>query len=147
MVVTMALIFFCFWIKKHYIDVRKSVTKLDTMLENIPLPEPSKDNTLDPNAPTAVLLVGGYGGLGVHTLLSIQRLFPGNFKNVIFVSAAVLDSVKLKGSDEVEHARKEVEADLVRYVDVARRIGFAADYRVSVGIEVVDEVHHLCIEI
>jgi amino acid transporter len=147
LVVTVALIFFCFWIKKHYLDVRKSIQKLDTMLENIPLPEPSADNTLNPNAPTAVLLVGGYGGLGVHTLLSIQRLFPGNFKNVIFVSAAVLDSVKLKGSDEVEHATREAEESLLRYVDMARRVGFAADYRVSVGIEVVEEVHKLCIDI
>ncbi len=147
LVVTVALIFFCFWIKKHYNDVRNSVTKLDEMLENIPLPEPSAENKLVPNAATAVLLVGGYGGLGVHTLLSIQRLFPGNFKNVIFVSAAVLDSVKLKGSDEVEQSREEAEVALRRYVDMARRVGFAADYRVSVGIEVVEEVHKLCIEI
>ncbi|MDP4230201.1 MAG: APC family permease [Bacteroidota bacterium] len=147
LIVTIALIFFCYWIKKHYLDVRKSVQKLDAMLENIPLPEPTTENKLDPNAPTAVLLVGGYGGLGIHTLLSIHRLFPNNFKNVIFVSAAVLDSVKLKGTDEVEHARKETEEALQRYVDMARRVGFSADYRVSVGIEVVEEVHKLCLEI
>lgn len=147
LVVTVALIFFCFWIKKHYLDVRKSVQKLDAMLENIPLPEPSKDNILNPNAPTAVLLVGGYGGLGVHTLLSIQRLFPGNFKNVIFVSVGVFDSVKMKGGEEIDHLTNETEDALKRYVDLARRLGFAADYRFSIGIEVVEQVHKICIDI
>ncbi|MEI8134282.1 MAG: APC family permease [bacterium] len=147
MIVTMALIFFCFWIKKHYLDVKASVQKLDSLLENIPLPEVTSPAKLDPSGATAVLLVGGYGGLGVHTLLSIQRLFPGNFKNVIFVSAAVLDSVKLKGSDEVDTALHESEDALKRYVDMAQRVGFAADYRIGVGIEVVEEVHKLCLDI
>ena len=147
LVVTIALILVCFWIKKHYLDVRKSVQKLDDMLSNIPLPEPSEDNTLDRNAPTAVLLVGGYGGLGVHTLFSIKRLFPNNFKNVIFVSVGVLDSVKLKAGEEVEHLTGETEKDLKQYVDLARRVGFASEYRVSIGIEVVDQVHRLCVDI
>ncbi len=147
LVVTVGLILFCFWIKKHYLDVRKSVQKLDEMLSNIPLPEPSADNTLNPNAPTAVLLVGGYGGLGVHTLLSIQRLFPHNFKNVIFVSVGVLDSVKMKAGEEVGHLSNVTEDALKQYVDLARRVGFAADYRASVGIEVVDQVEKLCLDI
>ncbi|MEP7235600.1 MAG: amino acid transporter, partial [Ignavibacteriota bacterium] len=147
LVVTLGLIFFCFWIKKHYLDVRKSVQKLDEMLANIPLPEPSAENILLPGAPTAVLLVGGYGGLGVHTLLSIQRLFPKNFKNVIFVSVGVLDSVKMKAGEEVDELMNETTHALSQYVDLARRVGFAADFRVSVGIEVVDQVEKLCLEI
>jgi amino acid transporter len=147
LVATIALIMFCYWIKKHYLDVRKSVQKLDEMLANIPLPEPTNDNVLNPNAPTAVLLVGGYGGLGVHTLLSIQRLFPQNFKNVIFVSVGVLDSVKMKAGEEVDQLTSETETALKQYVDLARRVGFAADYRVSVGIEVVNQVEQLCLDI
>jgi amino acid transporter len=147
LVVTAGLIFICFWIKKHYLDVNKSVKKLDQMLDNIPLPEATGTNSLDPKAHTAVLLVGSYGGLGVHTLLSIQKLFPQNFKNFIFVSAGVIDSVKLKGSAEVDHVLTETEDALKRYVDMARRLGYNADYRASVGIEVVDEVHKLCVEI
>ncbi len=147
LVLTVGLISLCLWIRKHYFDVRKSVQKLDEMLSNIPLPEPSADNTLLPNAPTAVLLVGGYGGLGVHTLLSIQRLFPHNFKNVIFVSVGVIDSVKMKAGEEVDHLTGETKKDLKQYVDLARRVGFAADYRVSVGIEVVNQVEKLCLDI
>ncbi len=147
LLLTVSLISICFWIKKHYLDVRKNVQKLDEMLTNIPLPEPSEDNTLDRSAPTAVLLVGGYGGLGVHTLFSIKRLFPNNFKNVIFVSVGVLDSVKLKAGEEVEHLTSETEKGLKQYVDLARRVGFASEYRVSIGIEVVEQVHELCVEI
>ena len=147
LVVTLGVIFLCFWVKKHYLDLRKRVKKLDELLGGIPLPEPTTEHALRTNAASAVLLVGGYGGLGIHTLLSIKRLFGDNFRNVIFVSVAVLDSVKLKGSTEVEHARIETEDALKQYVDMAKRLGFAADYRVGVGIDIIDQLHTLCLEI
>jgi hypothetical protein len=44
---------------------------------------------LDPEKPTAVVLAGGYGGLGLHTLLQIPRTFAGQFKQVVFVARFV----------------------------------------------------------
>ncbi|MBS1902613.1 MAG: APC family permease [Bacteroidetes bacterium] len=147
LVVTIGLILVCFWIRKHYDDVKGRVKKLDSMLADIPFPDANVIPELKPNAPTAVMLVGGYGGLGLHTLLSIQRLFPNNFKNVIFVSAGVLDTKKLKGVAEVENLSRSTESDLARYVELAHKLGFAAEYRFGVGIEVVDEVRKLCLDI
>ncbi len=146
-VVTVGLVLFCFWIRKHYDDVKTKVRRLDEMLTNIPIPDADHIPAMNPNASTAVLLVGGYGGLGLHTLLSIQRLFPNNFKNVIFVSAAVIDSVKLRGSDEVAHATAEGEEALQQYVNLAHKLGFAAEFRLGVGIEVIDEVNRICVQI
>ncbi len=143
-VVTLALILMCYWIRNHYDDVKSKVKKLDDMLGNIPIPDAESIPVLKNNAPTAVMLVGGYGGLGLHTLLSIQRLFPNNFKNVIFVSVGVIDSVKLKGAAEVEHIKSETEHALSQYVDMAHKLGFASEYRFGLGIEVIDEVHNIC---
>jgi amino acid transporter len=147
LIVTVALILFCFWIRKHYDDVKKKVTKLDDMLANIPLPDATNIPELKHNAPTAVLLVGGYGGLGLHTLLSIQRLFPNNFKNVIFVTGAVIDSVKLKSAEEIHQVTQDSVKDLKQYVELANKLGFAATYKLGVGIEVVDEVRKMCLEL
>lgn len=144
LVVTVGLILICFWVRKHYDDVKVKVKKLDDMLGNIPIPDAETIPVLKSNAPTAVMLVGGYGGLGLHTLLSIQRLFPNNFKNVIFVSVGVIDSVKLKGAAEVEHIQTDTEHALSQYVDMAHKLGFASEYRFGLGIEVVDEVHNIC---
>jgi hypothetical protein len=78
----------------------------------------------DPAKPTAVLLVGKFGGLGVHSMLSIQRTFPGYFANLIFVSVAVHDSGTFKGTAEVDAQRRAVEDSARRYVALARSLGW-----------------------
>jgi hypothetical protein len=99
----------------------------------------------EPNQPTAVLMVGGYGGIGIHSLLSIQRYYPGYYKNVIFVSVAVLDSGTFKGKDEIEHIEKEVRQSLAQYVRLGRALGWRAASRMASGIDAVKEATSLCI--
>src|SRR5207248_700951 len=98
-------------------------------------------------ASTAVILVGGYGGLGIHTVLNIVKLFHNQFHNYVFVSIGVIDSVKLQGVEEVEKLQQETERSLREYVDLTRRLGYASDYRMSIGTEVVDEAEKLCSEL
>ena len=47
------------------------------MLLNIPTSGPMNREPVNPKNMTAVQLVTGYNGFGVHTLLSIVRNFPG----------------------------------------------------------------------
>src|SRR5262249_46169055 len=77
------------------------------------------------------------------TLLSIHKLFPGQFKDYIFVSVGVIDSAAFKGSDEVEALREHTEEDLKKYVEFTRRLGFRADFRTAIGTEVVEKVQEL----
>ena len=65
----------------------------------------------DPLAKTAVLLVNGYNGLGLHTLLNVTRLFPGVFRNFVFLQVGVVDAGNFKGADEIEHLRAHIAAD------------------------------------
>jgi len=99
---------------------------------------------LDHDAPTAVVLVGGYGGLGVHTLLSTVRFAPSHFRNVVFVSVGVVDSGNFKGAAAVEDLKQHTEEHLGRYVDLAHRLGFQATSYMAIGTDVVDELAHLC---
>jgi len=92
-------------------------------------------------------VVNGFGGLGVHTLLSIQQLFPGQFRDYVFASVGVIDSATFKGLDEVEALKRHTEQDLKKYVDFARRLGFRADHRFSIGTEAVEKVLELSEEI
>jgi hypothetical protein len=102
---------------------------------------------LDPKAPTAVLLVGGYGGLGVHALLTVQRTFPSFFKNFVFVSVGVVDSASMKGIEEVDRVRLRTQNSLEQYVDLAHRMKLAADYKMTIGTEAVADAERLCVEI
>jgi hypothetical protein len=77
----------------------------------------------------------------------VQRLFPNHFRNFIFVSVGVIDSAAMKGVQEVEHTRERTEKGLREYVALARRLGFAADYRMSIGIDAIEESIKVCREV
>jgi len=83
----------------------------------------------------------------VHTLLSIVTTFPKTYKNIIFVSVAVVDSGSFKGAEEVEALEESVKASLAKYVDLARRLGFAADYRMAIATDVVQSAIDICTEV
>jgi len=144
---TSGLIALCFVIRRHYQNVQKNLERLNEILDALPPSTSGAARKLDPTQPTAVLLVGAYAGLGVHSLLSIQRLFPNYYKNFIFASVGVIDSATFKDVEEVEEVRARTEASLQQYVELAQRLHLAADYRYSVGTEAVDEAEKLCRQI
>jgi hypothetical protein len=74
----------------------------------------------------------------------IIRNFPKLYKNIIFVSIAEIDSGAFKGAEELEALKKSVEGSLIKYVNLARKLGFSADYRMDVGTDVVDVASNLC---
>jgi amino acid transporter len=145
--VTGLLIGLCFLIRSHYKKVQRNLSRLDQSLADLPLPETGAAIPLVPSQPTAVLMVGTYGGLGVHSLLSVQRLFPDHFKNFVFISVGVIDSATFKDVAEVELVRKRTEENLKRYVDLGRRLGLASDYRMAIGTEAVETAIKLCREV
>ncbi len=144
---TAALIGICFLIKNHYVSLQKDFKRLDDILTNLPQSDKTDFPNTDPKAPTAVIMVGGYSGLGVHCILSIQKLFPNYFKNFIFISVGVVDSASFKGVQAVEEVQKETEASLKRYVALAHSFGFASDFRFGIGTEVVTEAEKICVDL
>jgi amino acid transporter len=146
LVVTAGLIAACFWIRHHYGRVRASLKQLEAAMDDS-VPEVGEPPRLRRASPTAVLLVGSYGGLGIHSLLSVERLFPSHFKNYLFLSVGVIDAATMKDAEEVERVREDTKRDLERYVRLARGLGLAADYRTSLGVEVLEEAERLCIDL
>jgi amino acid transporter len=141
------LIGLCFLIRGHYRTVQTRLRRLNEIMNALPAVAPGPPRKLDPKAPTAALLVGGYGGLGIHALLSVQQLFPGHFKSFVFVSVGVIDSATMKGVEEVDRVREHTEESVRKYVDLARRLGLAADSRTSVGTEAVAEAEKVCLQV
>jgi hypothetical protein len=92
----------------------------------------------------AIAIWAGFSGLGVHTLLSIQNLFPRVYRNYLFAQVGVIDSASFKGVSEIEELKKQTISDLGKYVAFARRLGFRADSRFAVGTEAVEQVLGVC---
>jgi amino acid transporter len=146
LVVTSVFVLLCYGVRFHYDHVRSALKRLDETLMNIPFP-PDLKNPIPaktPSAPTAVLIVRDFDGLAIHSLLSIARLFPDHFKNVVFVSIGVIDSGRFKGHSEIENLRRLKEEDLKSFVDFANCLGWYAEYRYALGIDLIEELVNLC---
>jgi hypothetical protein len=145
--VTGALIAFCFMVRTHYRRVRRLLFSLDEVLTNLPLPEPKVQPELAPDGPTAIVLVESYAGLGIHTLLSIQRMFPRHFKNFVFCSVGLVDSGQFKGAADVHALELSTRVDLEKYVSLANRMGYYAEYRYTLGTDLIAELEGMCLDL
>ena len=134
--ITSVVVALCFIIRAHYIRVRKGVKSLDELL-NIPVSGSPNLNPPNPKEMTAILLVNGYNGFGIHSLLSIIRNFPGLYKNFIFLTVAEVDVSAFKDSNPVVHIETETKKWLQQYVDLTRRLGFPAAYRYDLSPEII----------
>jgi amino acid transporter len=143
-VLTSSFIALCVWIRRHYDTARQAVCRLDEILTSVPV-EPSGAPALerDTQAPTAVFLVNGYNGLGIHAMLAVPRLFGSHFKNFVFLSVGVIDSSRFKGAAEVGNLRESVVEDLKKYVRMARSGGMYAEYWYALGTDAIEEVEKL----
>jgi amino acid transporter len=138
--------------KRHYRNTFKVLKRLDELVDvaesSCPIKPETSPSGLDqvkyePHDKTAILLVNGYNGLGLHTLFSIIRLFGGTFKNFVFIQVGVVDAGNFKGAEEVAHMKSEVKKELDRYVHYMRCHGYYAAAYSSFGTDVVDEVASL----
>jgi hypothetical protein len=147
LLITSTLIGLCYLIRSHYLKVRKGVRQLEEILSSLPSGQSFNGEPLDPNERTAILLVSGYNGFGLHSWLSVFKEFPKLYRNFVFVSVAEIDSGAFKGASEIEALKSSIAEQLAKYVKLARSYGYAADYRMDVGTDVVESATHLCQEI
>ena len=144
--VTGALIGLAFLIKRHYRHAREQLTRLDDLLEVFTVPQDVmlKDApACDPGAKTAVVFVNGFNGLGVHTVLGIQRMFPGVFKNFIFAEIGVVDASNFKGAEEIGNLQSAVARETQRYADYMKAHGIHAEAVYEIGTEIVSTASDL----
>lgn len=148
LVITATLVGLCYMIRAHYRTVSAKVAEVSRTLELTAPADVADDRALDPQKPTAVVLAGGYGGLGLHTLMQIPRVFPQQFEQVVFVAVGVLDAGVFKGNDELDALNRKLEGDLDKYVAFARgHMHWIAARQHAIGTEAVSELEQLCKEI
>ncbi|MFN7087778.1 MAG: APC family permease [Burkholderiales bacterium] len=148
LIITGLVIALCLVIRWHYDETREQLRKIDALfaskgpLEEIPQPPP-----LDPQKPTAVFFVGKNRGVGMHALLWVQRLFPGHFRNFVFVSVGEIDAQSYDGPGALRTLRYEIENSLRYYVNFCHSHGLAATSRLAFGTDPVAELLKLTDEL
>jgi hypothetical protein len=147
-VMTGGLVAVCMIVRAHYQRVRTAIEQLEAdVLPEIFSAVGKKAAARDPEAPTAVLLVNGFNGLGLATLTTVQRLFGEQFHNVVFIGIGEIDSALLKGPEEVRALEQQIADDMVEYCRFAADLGFHPELRTAIGPDVVVELHRLCLEV
>ncbi len=148
LVVTGSLILLAFYIKGHYKKTSELFTKLNSIVDSV---EASiydiKDykfssNEQTPNK-TAAILVNGFNGLGLHTLLSTIKLFSGNFRNYIFIQVGAIDAGNFKGIDEIENLNNYVKKEAEQYVNFMHKNGYNSEAFTTIGIDIAEEVEKI----
>ena len=74
--VTGVVVLFGMLIRRYYRQVSSRLKQLNEIMAALPSPGVPTAADPDPTEPAAAVLVGSYGGLGVHTLLNAYRFAP-----------------------------------------------------------------------
>ncbi|WP_199699103.1 APC family permease [Oleomonas cavernae] len=131
-------------IRRHYDNTLRELAKIDALfstttrtagVDTVP--------PIDPKQPTAVFMVGRSFGAGMHTLLAVKRLFPGHFKNYIFLSVGEVDSESFRGAEHVAQLTKDVQATLKDFERYCHRRGMPATSRVAFGTDTAQQLSKL----
>ncbi len=120
------LVIFCYCISRHYRNVRRTLTSLDEILTQLPAPTTGTSPQLRDGEPAAVFFVSDYRGVGIHTLLNAQRLFPDRFRNFVFLTTGVVDTVCIKEDQQILDLQRDVDNQLKQYVRFCHAHGMAA---------------------
>jgi amino acid transporter len=145
LLITGMVIGVCLLIRSHYDEVRSQLRKIDELFVAQPNWDEKKITppVLDPSQPTAVFLVGKNLGVGMHTLLWVQRLFPNHFKNFVFLAAGEVDAQSYDAKDTMAALQQKISNSLEYYTGFCHSHGLAAATYQVFGCDPVDELTHL----
>lgn len=141
LVVTGAVVLAAFAVRRHYRHTARKLARLDQLVAAVAPAVPAANPPApagEPTAKTAVFLVNGFNGLGLHTLFAVQQMFPGVFRNFVFIQAGVVDAGNFKGADEMENLRHHIALETERYAAYIRSKGWHAATATAIGPDAVE---------
>ncbi len=144
-VITSSVIGVCLLIRAHYRETEMQMAKADALLAHLPAQAVANPPALDPLAQTAVFMISQSRGAGMHTILWVQRLFPGVFKNFIFLSVGAVDTQSYGGEGSLEGLQEKVHSACDYYVNFCHGNGIAAKSYESFGTDRVAELTKLAL--
>lgn len=146
LVATGLLVAAAFAIRRHYRNVTAQLGRLDVIVEAAAVettsrhPAPAEP---DPLARTAVILVNGFNGLGLHTALQVPRMFGDTFRNLAFIQVGVVDAGNFKGAAELDALQAHTAGEADRYASWARAHGYGTATFTAIGHDLAGEVTKL----
>lgn len=134
LLITSSVIGVALLIRYHYDYLAKRIAGMEALL----VPPLNHVNIsplmINPDDPTAIVFVNNKS-IGMHTLLSIKRIFPHQFKNFVFIGVGAVDTRSFQGQKEFDAMQahfNDMLDYLVRYcqayqIPAESYVGFGTD--------------------
>ena len=107
------------------------------------LPSDPNLSAVDKSAPTAAIIVDQTFGSGMNCLLEIKKLFPGIFKNFIFVTVGEVDSNTMREEKRWRDMRRKTKSILNKYKNYCNANGRFAKAYIGYDTDVVEKLTQL----
>jgi amino acid transporter len=133
-------------IKKIYERFRHNLALTESQFEDFheQCQSPSSIlETIDKKAPTAAIIVDQTFGSGMNCLLQIKKLFPGIFKNFIFVTVGEVDSNTLREERKWRDMRRKTKSVLSKYKNYCNANGRFAKAYIGYDTDIVEKLSQL----
>ena len=141
LLVTGAVAAACFTVRRHYDEVKRMVARIDDTYvvrqdwsEDIPAPP------IDPEEPTALILIGASRGAGMRTLKWVLENSPGRFRNFVFVSVGEVDRESFDTERALALLKSRVSNSLGYFTGYCHSRNLAAEAEAAYG---ADPLHEL----
>jgi amino acid transporter len=144
-IITGTLILLFTFIRKNYDKTGKHVRKFNelfkvTLVNIFDKPKEEVEPQYEKMGKTAVLLVNGFSGLGIHSILNIIKMFDNTFKNFAFIEVGIIDSGVFKGEADLVFLKDKIDKDLQDYLDYMKNNGIYAEGFSAMGLDVTSEI-------
>jgi hypothetical protein len=74
-------------------------------------------------------------------------MFPGVFRNFVFIQAGVVDAGNFKGAHEIDNLRAHIAREAEHYAVYMQRKGFHAETATTIGHDAVEQATQLASEV
>lgn len=142
--VTLLVIGGCLAVRRHYRWVEERRNEMDALFA-LPTHElaAARASPPTPGDQAAVLLVTEHWGSAIHTLLWIQRLFPGRYRSVVLVSVVKVQADALGAPEALRRKHERLETSLEQLEAICWRAGLGTSRMVGHSTDVIAELERL----
>ncbi len=131
-------------IRNTYERFKRNLTQKETMFYSYGSESCEQNNeAIDKSAPTAAIIVDQTFGSGMNCLLEIKKLFPGIFKNFIFVTVGELDSNTFSEEKRWRDMRRRTKTVLNKYKNYCNANGRFAKAYIGYDTDIVEKLSQL----
>lgn len=96
---------------------------------------------------TAVLLVSGIHGLAQHSIANVIQFFGDSVHHFVFLHIGLIDTESFKGEEEILALKDQMNHEVQKVVKTMKEKGYSAEGKISIGVDIADEIEKLAVDV